>query len=256
MGELVLIDEMTPEQIASVCDHTYLDRPESHRGRGSAMNSRRAAFYAFMDGIDELPRPYAVCVRPEDARHAREYLREEGDDDIVIAAVAGFPDGPWYSWRDKIADARIAVRGGAREIDMVLDYDRLRAGDFRDVEEDVKNVTSNLHDDLLRVKLIFENSAFDSDPDIIRRACDIARHADVDFVKTSTGFGKYGARPEDVALMRKHFHKGVKMAGGIKPENVAEMLRAASGRDDGYIELDPMKVRIGESSLLANYPAA
>jgi deoxyribose-phosphate aldolase len=50
--------------------------------------------------------------------------------------------------------------------------------------------------------------------------------------------------------MREYFKKGVKVSGGIKKDNIYQLLEAASGRDDEYIDLDPNKVRIGESSLL------
>ena len=50
--------------------------------------------------------------------------------------------------------------------------------------------------------------------------------------------------------MRENFGKGVKISGGIKPENIYTLLEAGSGRNDGQIDLDPNNIRIGESSLL------
>ena len=55
---------------------------------------------------------------------------------------------------------------------------------------------------------------------------------------------------DDLEIMRNSFSKGVKASGGITPENLHSMLYAMSGRSDGKIDLDPMKIRIGESSLL------
>jgi len=50
------------------------------------------------------------------------------------------------------------------------------------------------------------------------RACELAKQAGADFVKTSTGFSTGGATVNDVALMRRTVGNtmGVKAAGGIK----------------------------------------
>jgi hypothetical protein len=53
--------------------------------------------------------------------------------------------------------------------------------------------------------------------------------------------------------MRANFSRGVKMSGWVNKDNVLELLAAASGRDDGMIELDPLKVRVGESGMLKGF---
>ena len=55
---------------------------------------------------------------------------------------------------------------------------------------------------------------------------------------------------EDLKIMREHFSRGVKMSGPMDPANIRELLRAASGRTDGYIDFDPMRIRIGEGTLI------
>ena len=49
------------------------------------------------------------------------------------------------------------------------------------------------------------------------KLCEIVAECGADFIKTSTGFSKWGATPEDVALMREHSPAAVKVkaAGGI-----------------------------------------
>ncbi|MGD8396064.1 MAG: deoxyribose-phosphate aldolase, partial [Candidatus Eiseniibacteriota bacterium] len=62
------------------------------------------------------------------------------------------------------------------------------------------------------------------------RACELARRAKADFVKTSTGFGPGGATAHDVALMRRVVSgtkMGVKAAGGIRDLAGAEAMIAA-----------------------------
>jgi len=51
--------------------------------------------------------------------------------------------------------------------------------------------------------------------------------------------------------MRAHFNRGVKISGGATVANYRTLLAAASGRDDGLIDLSPKRIRIGESSLIS-----
>ena len=65
------------------------------------------------------------------------------------------------------------------------------------------------------------------------RACRLAKEANADFVKTSTGFSTGGATVEDVALMRKTVgpDMGVKAAGGIRDKETFEaMIKAGATR--------------------------
>ena len=65
------------------------------------------------------------------------------------------------------------------------------------------------------------------------RACLLAKKAGADFVKTSTGFSKWGAKAEDVRLRRKTVgpDRGVKAAGGIRDKETAkERVEAGASR--------------------------
>jgi deoxyribose-phosphate aldolase len=64
------------------------------------------------------------------------------------------------------------------------------------------------------------------------KACELAIKAQVDFVKTSTGFSTGGATLEDVRLMRSLVGSmGVKASGGIKDlETARKMIEAGATR--------------------------
>jgi deoxyribose-phosphate aldolase len=66
------------------------------------------------------------------------------------------------------------------------------------------------------------------------RACQLARRARADFVKTSTGFGPGGATAHDVALMSEAVRGaglGVKAAGGIRSyADAKKMIEAGATR--------------------------
>ena len=78
-----------------------------------------------------------------------------------------------------------------------------------------------------RSKVILETALL-TDPEK-RRACELARTARADFVKTSTGFAKGGATVEDVALMRRTVGPtiGVKASGGVRDLDTARAMIAA-----------------------------
>lgn len=54
--------------------------------------------------------------------------------------------------------------------------------------------------------------------------CEIVSNSNADFIKTSTGFSKSGATFEDIALMKEHVTRGLKIkaAGGISSLEDAE----------------------------------
>ena len=65
------------------------------------------------------------------------------------------------------------------------------------------------------------------------KACELSIEAKADFVKTSTGFSKGGATPEDVTLMKKVVNGKalVKASGGIRDYETAEkMIEAGADR--------------------------
>ena len=66
------------------------------------------------------------------------------------------------------------------------------------------------------VKVILESGFLSSDQ--IAKACEISYEAGADFVKTSTGFGPGGAKPEYVEIMKKTVggKMKIKPSGGIR----------------------------------------
>lgn len=249
---VVKISELGYDELAGICDHTFLNRSEGYREsakelKTSAVRMRADAFRKFLTDVGyNNPKPYAVCVRPEDVLNTSFYLSQHAPQ-IKIASVVGFPDGSLYSTRFKVAETEIAIDCGANEVDMVLNYDAVKnkgAGWGRDIGE----VVEAAHNRGALVKVILETSELTAEQ--IEQACKTADTYEADFVKTSTGFGAHGARAVDVKIMRENFPRGIKISGGVKGSNVCDLLVAVSGRTDGYIGLNPMKIRIGESSLL------
>lgn len=169
----------------------------------------------------------SVCINPYWVQLAAKKLRGT---DINVCTVIGFPLGATSTFA-KVSETSEAIKDGATEIDMVQNIGALLSGDEQTVREDIKAVALAAHAGDAILKVILEN-AFLTDTQIIK-ACEIAVEAGADYVKTSTGFAKSGAKVADVKLMRETVRPkvGVKAAGGIhtKAEALA-MIEAGATR--------------------------
>jgi len=259
MANLYKIEDLTPKQVASICDHTFLMPAEAYHEKAKEMKMTAAAlrereFYNFLEFTVKTDlTPYAVCVRPEDVMHAERYLGAHGKGGIKIASVIGYPDGNLDLTHRKIMRVIESSLDCAAEIDPVIPYKALRLGNKNLVTNEMYQVIDTAHRVGTLVKYILENSELT--PKLICEACKIADSCGSDFVKTNTGMGYSFAREEDLIIMKKNFPRGIKIAGGVVKDNYKSLLKAASGRSDGMIELDPMKIRIGESKLLTQLSA-
>ena len=148
--------------------------------------------------------------------------------DVKICSVVGFPLGA-MSTRAKALEAKIAVMDGADEIDMVINIGALKDRDYSVVLEDIKAVKEACEDKTLKV--IIETCLLNDVEKV--KACELAKEAGADFVKTSTGFSTGGAKVEDVKLMRASVgpDMGVKASGGIHDNEFAkELVDAGANR--------------------------
>lgn len=168
----------------------------------------------------------AVCVNPYHISTCKELLK---DTDIKIATVIGFPLGA-NTKETKAFETKNAIENGAQEVDMVINIGALKDKDYEKVREDIAAVVGAAGDKAL-VKVIIETSLLDQDEKI--KACELAKEAGADFVKTSTGFSTGGATIQDVKLMRETVGEdmGVKASGGIRDlETARGMIQAGASR--------------------------
>ena len=131
---------------------------------------------------------------------------------VNVCTVIGFPLGATTT-ESKAFEAKNAVENGADEVDMVVNVGKIKSGDWDFVKKDIEAVVQAAGGHL--VKVIIETCLLTDDEKV--KACLAAKEAGADFVKTSTGFSTGGAKPEDVALMRRTVgpDMGVKASGGI-----------------------------------------
>jgi deoxyribose-phosphate aldolase len=152
------------------------------------------------------------------------------DSEVLVCTVVGFPLGATPT-EVKVFEAQQAVREGADEVDMVINVGALKSRDYELVERDIASVARACHAGGAILKVIIEAALLTDEEKVA--ACQLAKVADADFVKTSTGFGPGGATAEDVALMRHVVGPamGVKAAGGIHTyEEAKKMIAAGASR--------------------------
>jgi deoxyribose-phosphate aldolase len=165
----------------------------------------------------------SVCVNPSYVKLCVDLLK---DSDVLVCTVVGFPLGA-TSTEAKVFEAQKAVRDGATEVDMVINVGALKSRDYERVERDNASVARAVHAGGAILKVIIEAALLTDEEKVA--ACQLAKIAGADFVKTSTGFGPGGAKAEDVALMRRVVGPriGVKASGGIRTYADAQKMIAA-----------------------------
>ena len=200
-----------PTDLSGFIDHTLL-RPDATASEVDRMCDE-AMEYGFA----------SVCINPTWARRVAERLRGS---DVVTCCVVGFPLGATLP-EVKAAEARRALRDGAKEIDMVINVGALKSGDYGLVERDIAGVADAAREAGAICKVIIETALLTDEEKVI--ASRLARKAKAHFVKTSTGFGPGGATVYDVALMREAVgpEMGVKASGGIRSADDAKQMIAA-----------------------------
>lgn len=201
--------------LASYIDHTLL-RPDATQEQILTLceEARRFNFAA-------------VCVPPCYVKTAREALAETP---VNIASVIGFPLG--YSLTDvKFFETHKALAHGATEIDMVINVAAFKSGHYGEVQEEIEQLSTLCHFKNAVLKVIVETALLTTDE--LVRICNMCAAANVDYVKTSTGFSTRGASLEDVRIMRENLpeHIKIKASGGIKTKEFAlELIVAGANR--------------------------
>jgi deoxyribose-phosphate aldolase len=205
----------TDGRVSHMIDHTLL-KPDATQDQVAQL-CYEAKKHAFA----------SVCVNPSYVKLCADLLK---DTDVLVCTVIGFPLGA-TSTESKAFEAQKAVRDGATEVDMVINVGGLKSRDYELVERDIAAVARAVHAGGAILKVIIEAALLTDEEKVA--ACQLAKVAGADFVKTSTGFGPGGATAEDVALMRRVVGSGmgVKASGGIRTyADVKKMIAAGASR--------------------------
>lgn len=165
-----------------------------------------------------------VCVHSIHIPLARKIL---SGSNVGIVTVESFPFGT----SEEIGLIGSILRDfeiGVNEVDIVFPHHFMASEDYIGALAYLKMIRLGVDG---VIKVILETSDYESKK--IAMMCLLVRASGLDFVKTSTGFSKGGAKVFDVALMRYCVGKdiGVKASGGIKThEDAIKMIYAGANR--------------------------
>jgi len=162
----------------------------------------------------------SVCVNPY---YTSLVSRELKGSEVSSCTVTGFPLGN-NLMEIKMAETRSALKNGAQEIDTVINLAALQNNNWGLIEEELVSLAALCHQESAIIKLILETSLLNRGQ--IKKACDAAVLAKVDFVKTSSGFSSGGADSQTVAFMKECVNGQalVKASGGIRSYEDAKLM--------------------------------
>lgn len=203
---------MDKKEILKIVDHTLLTQTATWEEIRQILDDAMAYGTA------------SACIPAAYVKQAAEYV----DGRLPICTVIGFPNG-YHTTAVKVFETRDAIADGAQEIDMVINIGFLKDKKYQEIEDEIRQIHEACEGRILKV--IIETCLLTKEEKI--KMCEIVTNAGAEYIKTSTGFSTSGATFEDVALMREHIGKEVKVkaAGGISSfEDAQEFMRVGADR--------------------------
>lgn len=206
--------KLTADEVARLIDISAVQT--SHGAAEIQELVRNAKQYSFI----------AVHVLPSWVTFLKGLLTDRPD--IMIGAPVGFPAGA-HRTEIKVAEAQMLLKDGVQEMDMMLNVGKLRSGERRYCEEEIRSVVQAAGK--VPVKVILEVHYLSRDQ--IRTACEISINAGAAFVKTATGWAPSGATLEVVEFITSFVGSAIKVkaAGGIRTlDTLVKMYRMGVSR--------------------------
>lgn len=206
---------MKKEELAGMFDHTLL-KPYATDQEFEKFCNEAKEMKVKMDAINSVP--VKLC---------KKLLKGSP---IHVGAAISFPFGQ-TTIEMKIAETKQAIKDGADEIDYVINISKAKMHDWDYIEQEMKSIVDVCNQNNVISKVIFENCYLTKDE--IKKLAEIAKKIKPNYIKTSTGFGTYGALVEDVALMKSVVGDKVqvKAASGIRDyQTCLKMIEAGATR--------------------------
>ena len=158
----------------------------------------------------------SVCLMPCYVKDAYNIAEEK----VNICTVIGFPNGN-MSTAVKVFETKKAIEDGATEIDMVININALKSGNYDYVLQEIEAIRKVCKDKILKV--IVETCLLTEEEKI--KMCEIVTKSGADYIKTSTGFSTGGATLKDIIIFKRELDKlnveynrnvKIKASGGIR----------------------------------------
>lgn len=153
-----------------------------------------------------------ICINPGYMDLCEPYVKGSN---TMLCPVCDFPFGT-SSTESKVKQIEIVAKyDTVKEIDVVANFGMIRSGKYEEVTKDLKACAEIAHKYGKEIKVIFETDALNEEQ--IRKTCHCCIEANVDFVKTSTGFltgfEAHGATLEVIKIMMEEVGDKCKVKG-------------------------------------------
>ncbi|MCL2687283.1 MAG: deoxyribose-phosphate aldolase [Methanobrevibacter sp.] len=193
------------EELANKIDHTNLNNLSKKEDIDYLV--KKANEYKF----------YSVVVSPYYVKYTKEILK---DSPTKLVTVAGFPLG-FTTPKAKKKEAKIAIKDGIDELDMVVNIQALKARDYYTVAEEIEKVKNVCGEKVLKV--IIEAELLNNEE--IVKVSEIIANSGADYIKTSTGMSGLSPKISDIISIQKTAPQmKIKASGGIKDIKTAMRL--------------------------------
>lgn len=155
----------------------------------------------------------SMCIAPSFLQVARKNLQN-----IYLTTVISFPNG-YASTEAKVFEVKDAIKNGANDLDVVSNIGRIKMRDYEYLSKEINSLREASLGHIL--KFIIETSFLDKED--IFYITNLLVEGGAEFVKTSTGFTKFGASIDDVKFIKKNFDGKIKIkaSGGISDYKTA-----------------------------------
>lgn len=155
----------------------------------------------------------SICIAPSFLQVATKNLQN-----IYLTTVISFPNG-YASTEAKIFEAKDAIKNGANDLDIVSNIGRIKMRDYDYLSKEVNDLREITKSHI--IKFIIETSFLNKED--IYFITSILVDNGVDYMKTSTGFTKSGAKLDDVKFIKENFDGKIKIkaSGGISDYKTA-----------------------------------
>lgn len=153
-----------------------------------------------------------ICINPGYMDLCEPYVKGSN---TMLCPVTDFPFGT-SSTRSRVQQIEeVAKYDSVKEVDIVANFGKIRARKYEEVLADLKACAQAAHQYGKELKVIFETDALNEEQ--IRKMVHVCMDANVDFVKTSTGFltgyEAHGATPEVISWMMEEADGKIKIKG-------------------------------------------
>lgn len=162
----------------------------------------------------------SVCIPPYYVARCAEML---AGTTVRTATAVGYPHGGQRTAL-KVAEARQALRDGAQELEVTINFSKVRSGDWQYVNDELFALTQTIHGEGAKIKVVSESSWLYDDSKAF--LCQICGALGVDWVGNSSEALHGELALAEVELMRSNSPKNVQIKAAAGMRNLDLLLAA------------------------------